>query len=470
MTKRLPVTPAPGPLEGYAARFDDLFGVRAQRNGFRRYLEALLLPAERNKTLTALANTEPVAGAQHKGAQSLQWFLSESGWDPNITNERRLGLLLEDPKTAPTASGALIIDETGDRKDGKKTAHVGKQYLGGIGKIDNGVVSVSSLWADERIYYPLEVEPYTPAHHFEGGKADLAFRTKPRIALELVEAALEAGLPFRAVVADIFYGEHRGFRGALEKKGVPYVLALGPSHSWWHRVGEPGAVEEVARASSWGGPDEPGGWVRLERTFRDGRAEEWWALEAQRGPYGPEKRKRLVVATTDPAGLPERTTWYLRTNIPAPGSGRAGDSQIAPAGVAEVVRLYGLRIWVEQSYKQVKQALGWAQYQVRSDPAIRRHWQLVMCAFAFCWWSCADLLEAYAPPGVIPKGEASDVVPATPEVAGRGKKEGSEEPGPAVVAGGAEEGEGVAGAVDNAGALLEGALRSAPAKGAKSAA
>ena len=51
MTKRSIVTPAPGPLEGYAARFDDLFGARAQREGFRRYLEGLLLPTERNKTL-----------------------------------------------------------------------------------------------------------------------------------------------------------------------------------------------------------------------------------------------------------------------------------------------------------------------------------------------------------------------------------------------------------------------------------
>jgi SRSO17 transposase len=78
MTKRSILTPAPGPLEGYAARFDDLFGARAQREGFRRYLEGLLLPTERNKTLTALANTEPLVGAQRKEAQSLQWFLSES--------------------------------------------------------------------------------------------------------------------------------------------------------------------------------------------------------------------------------------------------------------------------------------------------------------------------------------------------------------------------------------------------------
>ena len=86
--------------------------------------------------------------------------------------------MLKDPKTAPRQGGALVIDETGDRKDGRKTAHIGKQYLGGVGKIGNGVVSVSSLWADERIYYPLGVEPYTPAHHFSEDKADPGFRTK----------------------------------------------------------------------------------------------------------------------------------------------------------------------------------------------------------------------------------------------------------------------------------------------------
>ena len=171
MCVRVPVAPAPGPLEEYAMRFDDLFArARAQRDGFRRYLEGLLLPAERNKTLTALANTEPVAGAQRKEAQSLQWFLCESGWDAGRVNERRLELLLEDPATAPDREGVLVTDEHGDRKWGTKTAHVGRQWLGNIGKTENGVVSVSSLWADERVYYPLEVEPYTPAHHFERGK------------------------------------------------------------------------------------------------------------------------------------------------------------------------------------------------------------------------------------------------------------------------------------------------------------
>ncbi len=126
MTKRLPATPAPGPLEDYAARFDDLLGTLTQRQAFRRYLEGLLLPDERNKTLTALANTEPVVGAQRKEAQALQWFLSESSWNAEDVNRRRVELILEDPRTAPDQRGALVIDETSDRKDGKKTAYIGK--------------------------------------------------------------------------------------------------------------------------------------------------------------------------------------------------------------------------------------------------------------------------------------------------------------------------------------------------------
>lgn len=58
-----------------------------------------------------------------------------------------------------------------------------------------------------------------------------------------------------------------------------------------------------------------------------------------------------------------------------------------PADLEEIVRLYGLRNWVEQSYKQAKQELGWADFQVRQDRAIRRHWEWVCCAFAFCWWA-----------------------------------------------------------------------------------
>ena len=89
-------------------------------------MEGLFLPAERNKTLSALANTEPVVVAQRKEAQSLQWFLLESSWEPKEVNARRSELVRQAPRMAPTEDGVLVIDEYGDRKWGKKTAHVGR--------------------------------------------------------------------------------------------------------------------------------------------------------------------------------------------------------------------------------------------------------------------------------------------------------------------------------------------------------
>ncbi|MET8682083.1 hypothetical protein ABZW18_32040 [Streptomyces sp. NPDC004647] len=62
------------------------------------------------------------------------------------------------------------------------------------------------------------------------------------------------------------------------------------------------------------------------------------------------------------------------------------------------MRIYGIRHWIEQSYKQVKDELGWADFQVRSDTAIRRHQTLVNCAFFFCWDAWFDQPAPPEPP------------------------------------------------------------------------
>ena len=68
MTKRIEVARAPAPLEAYCQQFDSSMGKSNQREGLRQYLEGLLLPSERNKTLTGLVNTEPIVGA-HRASQ-----------------------------------------------------------------------------------------------------------------------------------------------------------------------------------------------------------------------------------------------------------------------------------------------------------------------------------------------------------------------------------------------------------------
>ena len=120
-----------------------------------------------------------------------------------------------------------------------------------------------------------------------------------------------------------------------------------------------------------------------------------------------------------------------------------------------MLRLYALRLWIEQSYEQVKSSLGWAHYQVRKDLSIRRHWHLVCCAFSFCWWACTECEEFGSPPVVVlkvdkhPSSRADEV--------GGGKEQGLQRTTPLMATGSAE-GTLMAAAVRKAVALLESVL------------
>src|SRR5258707_9335546 len=205
--------------------------------------------------------------------------------------------------------------------------------------------------------------------------------------------------------------------------------------------------------------------MRITRTFRDGSTQDWWAVEIVAGPYGPDKQERAIVATTDPQTLPDLSTWYLVTNLPAPSANRECNSLFPPTGLEELIKLYGLRMWVEQSYKQVKHALGWSQYQVRSDKAMRRHWQLVCCAFSFCWYHCSHPsssttgeAQEYSDP------EASPPTSVPADAAGTGEKNqrGTKSATTHELAGGPASGARVVGALDHAAALLASVVRAAP--------
>ena len=76
--------------EQYAHAFDDLFHTHIQRRRFREYLAGLLLPRDRNKTLTALVGAEPITQAQTAPVQQLQFFLTEAEWDAEAVTSRQI--------------------------------------------------------------------------------------------------------------------------------------------------------------------------------------------------------------------------------------------------------------------------------------------------------------------------------------------------------------------------------------------
>jgi hypothetical protein len=163
-----------------------------------------------------------------------------------------------------------------------------------------------------------------------------------------------------------------------------------------------------------------------------------------------------VVATADPAALPAKATWYLVTNLPRPGGPREPDSPHPAASLAEIVRIYAIRNWIEQSYRQVKDQLGWADFQVRSDVAIRRHQALVNCAFSFCW---ATWFADHPP-------QHRDAAPRPGPGGGERGAARRSTPASTVLAPGAARGARLAFPLDRAAALVAGMVQGAPAAAA----
>jgi len=363
VTSGKPTAPTAEAIDRFCDHFDDLFARLAERTALRQYLIGLLLPRERNKTLTELAAVVPVADRQR-----LHYFLHDAPWDPGAVSARRVGLWQQHPGLGPHGNGVLIVDETGDRKRGRGIVLAAGRYIGKLGHTASGVVSVTSHWADGSRHVPLGVRPCRLAK----GKADPAFATKPELAWKLIEEARAAGVPFRAVVADCACGENPGLEGRLRAARIRYVLALRPSHGTWQVIEDPAHPPAFtpARAAARLPLDH---WRRLVLTDSHGQPLVRYVAELELGPcYGPARGTRLIAASADSAVLKPESAWFMAASLP-----------VAEADAAEVYQICRLRDWIEHYYKPARHELGWADFQVRSEEAIVRHWQLVMLAFTF---------------------------------------------------------------------------------------
>lgn len=304
--------------------------------------------------------------------QQLHHFMHDAPWDAQALNRRRLECWQAHPVLRPHAQGALIVDETGDPKRGHRIVLAAQQYLGKLGHVANGVVAVTSHWTDGTRHVPLGVQPYRPASRLPTGKRDPAFHTKPDLAWELIEEARAAGIPFRLVVADCVYGEHPTLEARLFAAHIPSIMGLRPSHGPWQLVEDedhPPAFTPAEAAQRL----PKGAWERTVRLDSHGTELVRYVAELELGTaYGPTQPVRLVAATLDPAKLDPASTWFLATSLP-----------LTEASPGQVYELYRLRDWIEHYDKPAKHELGWADYQMRPEQAIVRHWQLVMLAFTF---------------------------------------------------------------------------------------
>lgn len=195
------------------------------------YCTGLLLPGERKSVEPMAARMAPLeVGAKH---QSLHHFVAKAPWDETkLLASVRSFVLPIMQKVAPIR--AWIVDDTGIPKKGKHSVGVARQYCGELGKQDNCQVAVTLSIAHDHASLPIACRLYLPqtwaedeAQREKAGVPDeIAFATKPRIALDQIKQAIDDGVPEGIVLADAGYGNDTAFRSGVSALGLVYVVGV----------------------------------------------------------------------------------------------------------------------------------------------------------------------------------------------------------------------------------------------------
>src|SRR5512134_1573593 len=202
------------------------------------YCRGLLLPGERKSVEPIAAVTAPArVSAKH---QSLLHFVANAPW----SDERVLSRIQELTVPIIEGSGAIeawIIDDTGFPKKGRHSVGVARQYCGQLGKQDNCQVAVTLSLANDHASLPVACRLYLPEVWADdpvrrsraGVPADVAFQTKPAIALDQIRAAVATDLPRGLVLSDAGYGNDTRFRDEVSALDLLYAVGILSSTTVW---------------------------------------------------------------------------------------------------------------------------------------------------------------------------------------------------------------------------------------------
>jgi SRSO17 transposase len=227
--------------------------------------------------------------------QSLHHCLTESPWSVVAVQKRRLELILQQ-LNGKAITLVSDIDETGDRKKGNTTDYVVRQYIGNIGKIENGIVSVNAYGLVEQLTFPLLFKVFKPKHRL---KPKDVYQTKLQLGQSIIAELVSFGFKIELVLADSFYGESSAFVSKLDALHLPWILAIRSNHGVWM----PNDVEVTTS-----------GWHRFERVFSDGTSEEHYIEEVIFGRR-LEHRYWTLTKCYYPATLPDNSTWSVMSHL-----------------------------------------------------------------------------------------------------------------------------------------------------------
>lgn len=380
----------------------------------RQYASGLMQAGSR-KNMDRMAEVVPDAKSRN-----LQQFLTHSQWNHREVMDHVA--YDADKLLGHHRDACLLLDESGFAKQGKGSVGVSRQWLGRLGKVDNGQVAVFGALAHGQFAVPIDARLYLPEEWTNDPERceragvpeeERSFRTKPDLALEIVKHARENGLRFGWVGADAGYGKGPGFCFALSEMGETFVVDL---HSDFHIYLKDPKPYLPKKSNNRG------------RQFTKYQTDEESIEVGKLVNSVPEKRWKTMTLRHTTRGLLRVQIYGRRVYIWDGESekvqcwsliatktlGSNPDTKISLSNAPERTSLKRLgwmqhqRYWVERVFEDAKSECGMADYQVRKWSAWHHHMALVIMAMVFMLseriyhkdtyplLSCADIEELLA--------------------------------------------------------------------------
>ena len=369
-------------LEEYLNRIGAVLGNDSRRASFAMYAMGLLGDGERKSVEPIAARVCPDPAAVDAMHQRLLHFVSNAAWcDASVRREAARYALSE--ITAREPIGSWIIDDTGFLKQGKDSVGVQRQYTGSAGKVTNCQIGVSLSLASRTAHLPIDFELYIPKNWADDPvrreKAHipeaLIFQTKPQLALNMMQRALDNGMPKAPVLGDTAYGDSSQFRKAVRNLRLDYALAVSANTKVWltdsliRRCGEALSVSELAAQNL----------RRFRRTtWREGTSERLSARFALQRviPFhddgiDPSVREDVLLLMEWEDGEAKPTKFYF-INLPPARRSRK-----------RIVRLIKQRWRTERVYEDMKGELGLDHFEGRSFIGWHHHVSVALSCYAY---------------------------------------------------------------------------------------
>jgi SRSO17 transposase len=279
------------------------------------------------------------------------------------------------------------------------------------------------------LHWPLSAQLYLP----EGWTRDPARckkahvppthrpRTKPEIALSLLDQATGWDVPVHLVVADSGYGDNPNFLQGLDTRQVPYICAV--ERTFGVRLPEEvqAAVQQAPTYQGHGQPRKPrpAPLYTVKQLIAALPASAWQTIRWREGTKGTMQAQAVAIRVHWATGAPRHSTSHSRVQT-GPEGWLLAERPVPPADAAEppaptaapekkakkkekekdptkywfstlppatsldrLVTLAHARWVVEQFYEDAKGECGLDQYQGRRWDGLHRHLALVMLAYSF---------------------------------------------------------------------------------------